>query len=103
MCVRAKKREKRLLNVQWVYYICLEGGNLCKYPWHATVAFRTKKKPFRVLCRLKMRLTTSSTKDEGRFWIINKIKPMHSRTDDASRQEAFDKGANVVKYITDIV
>jgi len=49
-----------------------------------------------------MRLTTSSTKDEGRFWIIYKIKLLRSRTDDASRQEAFDKGANVVKYITDI-
>jgi len=49
-----------------------------------------------------MRLTTSSTKDEGRFWIIYKIKLLRSRTDDASRQEAIDKGANVVKYITDI-
>lgn len=64
--------------------------------------FGPKKKTFRVLCWLKMRLTTSSTKDEGRFWIIYKIKLMHSRTDDASRQEGFDKGANVVKYITDI-
>ena len=36
--------------------------------------FGLEKKPFRVLCWLKMRLTTSNTKDEGRFWTINEIK-----------------------------
>jgi|UniRef100_A0A2S2Q7Q9 hypothetical protein len=43
-----------------------------KYPWHATVAFRTQK-PFLVLYLLKMRLTTSNTIGIGRSLVINKI------------------------------